>query len=91
MINATIKEGHKGFYNQYAEKKFALLEEGQTLSIEREEADQYICSVVNPSDISKDFGVYDGMRILAYKEDLDIVNMASVLFNGMREEAENEE
>ncbi len=91
MINATIKEGHKGFYNQYAEKKFALLEEGQTLTIEREEADQYICSVVNPSDISKDFGVYDGMWILAYKEDLDIVNMASVLFNGMREEAENEE
>jgi len=74
MINATIKEGHKGFYNQYAEKKFALLEEGQTLTIEREEADQYICSVVNPSDISKDFGVYDGMWILAYEEDLDIHN-----------------
>ena len=88
MINATIKEGHRGFYNRYAEKKLALLEEGQTLTIEREEADQYICSVVNPSDISKDFGVYDGMRILAYEQNLEIVNMASVLFNGMREEAD---
>ena len=88
MTNATIKEGHIGFYHQYGNKKLALLEEGQALKIEREEADQYICSVVNPSDISKDFGVYDGMRILAYKEDLDIVNMASVLFNGMREEAD---
>ena len=72
MTNATIKKGHKGFYNQYAEKKFALLEEGQTLTIEREEADQYICSVVNPSKISKDYGVRDGMWILAYEEDLDI-------------------
>jgi len=88
MINATIKEGHKGYYNQYGNKKFALLEEGQTLTIERQEADQYLCSVVNPSDISKDFGVYDGMWILAYEEDLEIVNMASVLFNGMREEAD---
>jgi len=88
MINAIIKEGHRGFYDQYAEKKFALLEEGQALTIERQEADKYICSVVNPSDTSKDFGVYDGMWILAYKEDLDIVNMASVLFNGMRKEAD---
>ena len=88
MINATIKEGHGGFYDRHGEKKFVLLEEGQTLTIEREEADQYICSVVNPSDISKDFGVYDGMRILAYEQNLEIVNMASVLFNGMREEAD---
>jgi hypothetical protein len=88
MINATIKEGHGGFYNQYGEKKFVLLEEGQTLTIERQEADQYICSVVNPSDESKRYGVIDGVLFLAYKEDLEIVNMASVLFNGMREEAD---
>ena len=88
MINATIKEGHGGFYNQYGEKKFVLLEEGQTLTIKREEADQYICSVVNPSDESKRYGVIDGVLFLAYKEDLEIVNMASVLFNGMREEAD---
>jgi len=72
MINATIKKGHNGYYNQYGEKKFALLEEGQTLKIEREEADQYLCSVVNPSDESKNYGVHDGMWILAYEEDLDI-------------------
>ena len=77
MINATIKEGHRGFYNRHGEKKFALLEEGQTLTIERQEADQYICSVVNPSDISKDFGVHDGMWILAYEEDLDIQSQYS--------------
>ena len=88
MINATIKEGHGGFYNQYGEKKFVLLEEGQTLTIKRQEADQYICSVVNPSDESKRYGVIDGVLFLAYKEDLEIVNMASVLFNGMREEAD---
>ena len=72
MINATIKEGHGGFYNQYAEKKFALLEEGQALTIEREEADQYICSVVNPSERCQNHGGYDGMLVLAYEEDLDI-------------------
>ena len=88
MINATIKEGHGGFYNQYGEKKFVLLEEGQTLTIKRQEADQYICSVVNPSDESKRYGVIDGVLFLAYKEDLEIVNMASVLFNGMHEEAD---
>ena len=88
MINATIKEGHGGFYNQYGEKKFVLLEEGQALTIERQEADQYICSVVNPSDESKNYGVIDGVFFWAYKEDLEIVNMASVLFNGMHEEAD---
>ena len=27
MINAKIKEGHIGFYHQYGNKKFALLED----------------------------------------------------------------
>ena len=72
MINAKIKEGHIGFYDQYGEKKFALLEEGQTLKIEREEADQYLCSIVNPSERCQNHGGYDGMLVLAYEEDLDI-------------------
>ena len=72
MTNATIKEGHSGFYNRHGEKKFVLLEEGQTLTIERQEADQYICSVVNPSDESKNYGVIDGVLFRAYEEDLDI-------------------
>jgi hypothetical protein len=72
MINATIKEGHGGFYDRHGEKKFVLLEEGQTLTIERQEADQYICSVVNPSDESKNYGVIDGVLFRAYEEDLDI-------------------
>ena len=77
MINATIKEGHIGFYNQYGEKKFALLEEGQTLKIEREEADQYLCSIVNPSERCQNHGGYDGMLVLAYEEDLDIQSQYS--------------
>ncbi len=72
MINAKIKEGHIGFYDQYGEKKFALLEEGQTLKIKREEADQYLCSVVNPSERCQNHGGYDGMLVLAHKENLDI-------------------
>ena len=84
MINATIKEGQFGFYDRYGEKKFAFLEEGQTLTIERQEADQYLCSVVSPSERCQNHGGYDGMLVLAYEENLDIVNMASVLFNGMR-------
>ena len=72
MINAKIKEGHIGFYDRYGEKKVALLEEGQTLKIKREEADQYLCSVVNPSERCQNHGGYDGMLVLAYKENLDI-------------------
>ena len=78
MINATIKEGHGGFYNRYGEKKFVLLEEGQTVTIEEatmrmhEKADQYLCSVVNPSDESKNYGAINGMFFWAYEEDLDI-------------------
>ncbi len=72
MINAKIKEGHIGFYDQYGEKKFALLEEGQTLKIKREEADQYLCSVVNPSERCQNHGGYDGMLVLAHEENLDM-------------------
>ena len=77
MINATIKEGHGGFYNRYGEKKFVLLEEGQTLTIEHEKADQYLCSVVNPSDESKRYGAINGMFFWAYEEDLDIQSQNS--------------
>jgi len=59
-----IKE--KGFYDQHGNKKFALLEEGQTVKIEshpRSGSGPLLCRVVNPSKVSKDFGVRDGMLV----------------------------
>jgi hypothetical protein len=72
MIKAKIKEGHKGFYDQYEEPAVRLLEGGQTLTIERQEDNKYVCSVVNPSDLSKSFGVQEGMWILVHKGNLEI-------------------
>ena len=68
-----IKE--KRFYDQYGNKKFALLEEGQTVKIEshpRSGSGPLLCRVVNPSEASKDFGVRDGMLVEVDWEDLDI-------------------
>ena len=59
-----IKE--KGFYDQHGNKKFALLEEGQTVKIESHPTSgsgPLLCRVVNPSEASKDFGVRDGMLV----------------------------
>jgi len=68
-----IKE--KRFYDQYGNKKFALLEEGQTVKIEshpRSGSGPLLCRVVNPSEASKGFGVRDGMMVEVDWEDLDI-------------------
>ena len=66
-----IKE--KGFYDQHGNKKFALLEEGQTVKIEshpRSGSGPLLCRGVNPSEVSKDFGVRDGMLVEVDWEDL---------------------
>ena len=68
-----IKE--KRFYDQYRNKKFALLEEGQTVKIEshpRSGSGPLLCRVVNPSEASKDFGVRDGMLVEVDWENLDM-------------------
>jgi|TARA_R110001599_G_scaffold88616_2_gene235400 hypothetical protein len=68
-----IKE--KRFYDQYGNKKFALLEEGQTVKIEshpRSGSGRLLCRVVNPSEVSKDFGVHDGMLVEVDWEDLGL-------------------
>ena len=68
-----IKE--RRFYDQYENKKFALLEEGQTVKIEshpRSGSGPLLCRVVDPSEASKDFGVRDGMLVEVDWEDLDI-------------------
>jgi len=72
MSRVKIREGQKGFYDQHGNKKSALLEEGQSLKIKRVKADQYICSVVNPSPLCKAYGGYEGMLVVAYEEHLEI-------------------
>ena len=69
------------FYDQYGTKKFALLEEGQTVEIDKvlefdeyHFEDVYLCKVVNPSDQSKNYGVRDGMCVKVHSEFLDIQN-----------------
>ncbi len=66
------------FYDQYGTKKFALLEEGQTVEIDKVlEFDDYhfenvyLCKVVNPSDQSKNFGVHDGTLVKVHEEYLE--------------------
>jgi hypothetical protein len=72
MSSVKIREGHTGFYQQYANKRVALLEEGQSLKVNRIKDDQYICSVVNATERCKDHGGYDGMTIEAYVQNLEI-------------------
>ena len=66
-----IKE--RGYYDQYGNKKFVLLEEGQPVKIEshpRSGSGALLCRVVNPSEVSKDFGVRDGMLVEVHWENL---------------------
>ena len=66
-----IKE--RRFYDEHGTKKFALLEEGQTVKIDshpRSGSGALLCRVVNPSEVSKDFGVRDGMLVEVDWEDL---------------------
>ena len=80
MIKVKIRE--TGFFNRCGDKRLALLEKGQTLTIVGElypipssdNDDKFICSVVNPSDACKNHGGYEGMTIEAYDEDLDLQN-----------------
>ena len=69
------------FYNRYGNKKVALLEEGQSIEIDKVYGfdeyhfeDVYLCKVVNPSDQSKNYGVRDGMYVKVHSEFLDIQN-----------------
>ena len=82
MIDAKITQTM--FYDQYGTKKFALLEQGQGLQIDRlHEFDSinwenvYLCRVVNPSDQSKDYGVRDGMLVKVYGDNLEFIETES--------------
>ena len=68
------------FYDQYGNKKVALLEKGQEVRIHRlHRFDEYhfenvyLCKVINPSDQSKNHGVYDGLIVEVYEENLEVV------------------
>ena len=59
-----IKE--RRFYDEHGTKKFAMLEEGQTVKIEKwlnAGRGPLLCSVVDPSEASRDCGVRDGMLV----------------------------
>ena len=77
MVDARITETR--YYDGHGTKKFALLEKGQELRIHRlHRFDEdylenvYLCRVVNPSDQSKNHGVYDGMLVKVYSEHLEV-------------------
>ncbi len=77
MSSANITE--TGYYDEYRDKKFALLEKGQEVQIHRLHRfdryhfeNVYLCKVVNPSDQSKNHGVYDGMIVEVYEEHLEV-------------------
>lgn len=77
MGDARITETR--YYSQHKNKKVALLEKGQEVRIEDLHRfddyhfeNVYLCKVVNPSDWSKNYGVYDGMIVEVYSENLEV-------------------
>ena len=77
MSSAKITETR--YYSQYGDNRVALLEEGQEVRIHRLHRfdkyhfeDVYLCKVINPSDQSKNHGVYDGMIVEVYSENLEV-------------------
>lgn len=77
MSSAKIKDTR--YYDEYGTKKFALLEEGQSIEIDSVYGfddyyfeNIYLCRIVNPSDTSKNYGVRDGMLVKVYEENLEM-------------------
>ena len=72
--NAKIKEGRSFFCDQYKQKKFALMQEGQTLEILNSirGSDKYRCAVINPSLKCIDHGGFEGMKVEIYAEEIDM-------------------
>ena len=67
------------FYDEYRDKKVALLEKGQEVRIHRLHRfdkyhfeNVYLCKVINPSDQSKNYGVHDGMIVEVYSDNLEV-------------------
>ena len=72
-MKAKIKEGRRFYCDRYKDKKFALMQEGQTLEILNPIGeDKYRCSVVNPSLKCIDHGGFEGMKVEIYAEDMDM-------------------
>ena len=77
MSSAKIKDTR--YYDEYGTKKFALLEEGQSIEIDSVYGfddyyfeNIYLCRIVNHSDTSKNYGVRDGMLVKVYEENLEM-------------------
>ena len=73
-MKAKIKEGRSFFCDQYKSKKFALMQEGQTLEILNSirGSDKYRCAVINPSLKCIDHGGFEGMKVEIYAEEIDM-------------------
>ena len=73
-MKAKIKEGRSFFCDQYKSKKFALMQEGQTLEIlsSIRGSDKYRCAVINPSLKCIDHGGFEGMKVEIYAEEIDM-------------------
>jgi hypothetical protein len=73
-MKAKIKEGRSFFCDQYKQKKFALMQEGQTLEILNSirGSDKYRCAVINPSLKCIDHGGFEGMKVEIYAEEIDM-------------------
>lgn len=79
---AKIRE--TSFYDQYGNKKVALLKAGQPLKVERRleddyyhrpiKHDRYVCSVIDPSQECRNYGGYEGMRVIVMKQRLELNN-----------------
>jgi small nuclear ribonucleoprotein (snRNP)-like protein len=82
MIDAKITQTM--FYDQYRDKKVALLEKGQEVRIHRLHRfddyhfeNVYLCKVINPSDQSKNYGVRDGELVKVYGDNLEFIETES--------------
>ena len=76
MSSAKITQTR--YFDRYGNKKVALLEEGQSIEIDKVYGfdeyhfeDIYLCRVVNPSDACKNHGGYEGMLVKVYEENLE--------------------
>ena len=77
MGDARITETR--YYDEYGNKKVALLEKGQEVRIHRlyrfdeyHFENVYLCRVVNPSDSCKNHGGHEGMLVKVHSEYLEV-------------------
>ena len=84
MTTTKAKIRETSFYDQYGINKVALLTAGQPLKVKRRLEDDYyhrpskhelyVCSVIDPSHECRNYGGYEGMRVIVMKQRLELNN-----------------